>query len=161
MKATAILINSARGPVIEEQALLVDIEKTQRKVVLDVFEHEPVISGQVLKAVSLVTPHIAGYSLEGKARGTQMIYDAFCKTFQFEADKSFESQLAVCAQYFEGQDLKSALQQHLNEIYPILRDDHALRACLKEGMIDQKAFDHLRKTYPLRREWAAHGGPKA
>jgi len=67
----------------------------------------------------------------------------------------------VCAQYFEGQDLKSALQKHLNEIYPILRDDQALRACLKEGMIHQKAFDHLRKTYPLRREWAAHGGPKA
>ena len=161
MKATAILINSARGPVIEEQALLADIEKTQRKVVLDVFEHEPVISEQVLKVVSLVTPHIAGYSLEGKARGTQMIYDAFCKTFQFEAHKSFESQLPVCAQYFEGQDLKSALQQHLNEIYPIARDDQALRACLKDGMIDQKAFDHLRKTYPLRREWAAHGGPKA
>jgi erythronate-4-phosphate dehydrogenase len=39
----------------------------------------------------------------------------------------------VCAQYFEGQDLKSALQQHLNEIYPIARDDQALRACLKEG----------------------------
>ena len=161
MKATAILINSARGPVIEEQALLADIEKTQRKVVLDVFEHEPVISEQVLNAVSLVTPHIAGYSLEGKARGTQMIYEAFCKTFQFEADKSFESQLPVCAQYFEGQDLKLALQQHLREIYPIARDDQALRACLKEGMIDQKAFDHLRKTYPLRREWAAHGGPKA
>ena len=161
MKPTAILINSARGPVIEEQALLADIEKTQRKVVLDVFEHEPVISEQVLNAVSLVTPHIAGYSLEGKARGTQMIYDAFCKTFQFEAHKSFESQLPVCAQYFERQDLKSTLQQHLSEIYPILRDDHALRACLKEGMIDQKAFDHLRKTYPLRREWAAHGGPKA
>ncbi|MBL8285539.1 4-phosphoerythronate dehydrogenase [Acinetobacter johnsonii] len=161
MKTTAILINSARGPVIEEQALLADIEKTQRKVVLDVFEHEPVISEQVLKAVTLVTPHIAGYSLEGKARGTQMIYEAFCKTFQFEAHKSFESQLPVCAQYFEGQDLKSALQKHLNEIYPIARDDQALRACLKEGMIDQKAFDHLRKTYPLRREWAAHGGPKA
>ena len=43
----------------------------------------------------------------------------------------------------------------------LVRDDQALRACLKEGMIDQKAFDHLRKTYPLRREWAAHGGPKA
>lgn len=161
MKPTAILINSARGPVIEEQALLADIHHTQRKVVLDVFEYEPVISEQVLNAVSLVTPHIAGYSLEGKARGTQMIYEAFCKTFQFEADKTFESQLPVCSQFFEGQALKAALKQHLSEIYPITRDDHALRACLKDGEVDQKAFDHLRKTYPLRREWAAHGGPKA
>ena len=36
-----------------------------------------------------------------------------------------------------------------------------LRDCLKDGKVDQKAFDYLRKTYPLRREWAAHGGPKA
>ena len=161
LKPNCLVINSARGEVISEQALLADISITKRQVVLDVFEHEPKISQQLLNQLALATPHIAGYSLEGKARGTQMIYDAFCKTFQFEAHKSFESQLPVCAQYFEGQDLKSALQQHLNEIYPIARYDQALRACLKEGMIDQKAFDNLRKTYPLRREWAAHGGPKA
>ncbi|MEG2357396.1 4-phosphoerythronate dehydrogenase [Acinetobacter sp.] len=161
MKPAALLVNSARGPVIEEQALLADIQATQRQAVLDVFEHEPVISEELLKAVSLVTPHIAGYSLEGKARGTQMIYEAFCKTFHFAADKSFESQLPVCSQFFEGQELKTALQQHLAEIYPIARDDQALRACLKGDKVDQQAFDHLRKTYPLRREWAAHGGPKA
>ena len=118
MKATAILINSARGPVIEEQGFIGRHRKTQRKVVLDVFEHEPVISEQVLKAVSLVTPHIAGYSLEGKARGTQMIYDAFVKPFSLKQIKD-SSHSYLCAQYFEGQDLKSALQKHLNEIYPI------------------------------------------
>lgn len=161
MKPTAILINSARGPVIEEQALLDDIERTQRQVVLDVFEHEPVISERLLNAVSIVTPHIAGYSLEGKARGTQMIYQAFCQTFKLEPSKTFESQLPTCTQYFKSQALKDNLVQYLTEIYPIARDDQALRACLKEGSIDQQAFDHLRKTYPLRREWAAHGGPTA
>ena len=48
-------------------------------MVLDVFEHEPVISEELLNMLALATPHIAGYSLEGKARGTQMIYEAFCQ----------------------------------------------------------------------------------
>ena len=161
MKPEAILINSARGPVVEESALIADLESTKRQVVLDVFEHEPEISAELLNLISLVTPHIAGYSLEGKARGTQMIYDAFCTTFNFSANKQFETQLPVCEQYFQNQDLKQALKQYLSQIYDIAQDDSNLRACLKEGKVDQQAFDYLRKTYPLRREWAAHGGPKA
>lgn len=161
MKPEAILINSARGPVVEEAALIADIQQNKRQVVLDVFEHEPEISEQLLNLIGLVTPHIAGYSLEGKARGTQMIYDAFCKTFNFTADKKFETQLPVCEQYFQNQNLKSVLKLHLAHIYDIARDDTNLRACLKDGKVDQKAFDYLRKTYPLRREWAAHGGPKS
>ncbi len=161
MKSNAILINSARGPVVSETALIADIQKNKRQVVLDVFEHEPEISQQLLDLVTIVTPHIAGYSLEGKARGTQMIYEAFCKTFDYPAHKKFESQLPACAQFFYGNSIKQTLKHHLSDIYNILRDDQNLRACLKDGKVDQKAFDYLRKTYPLRREWAAHGGPKA
>lgn len=161
MKAQAILINSARGPVIAEADLIADIQRTQRQVVLDVFEHEPEISETLLNLISLVTPHIAGYSLEGKARGTQMIYDAFCEKFGFDANKQFETQLPSCEAFFKDQNLKQVLIEKLTEIYDITRDDQNLRACLKDGKVDQKAFDYLRKTYPLRREWAAHGGPKA
>ncbi len=161
MKPNCILINSARGPVVEEVALIADIQKTQRQVVLDVFEHEPEISEELLNLITLVTPHIAGYSLEGKARGTQMIYDAFCQEFNYVPNKQFETQLPACEQLFKDQNLKEVLIKHLSEIYDISRDDQNLRACLKDGKVDQKAFDHLRKTYPLRREWAAHGGPKA
>ncbi|RKG43083.1 MULTISPECIES: 4-phosphoerythronate dehydrogenase [Acinetobacter] len=161
MKKDAILINSARGPVVAEADLITDIQKNQRQVVLDVFEHEPEISEELLNLITLVTPHIAGYSLEGKARGTQMIYEAFCKTFHYVASKQFETQLPTCEALFVNQTLKEALKNHLTEIYDIARDDANLRACLADGKVDQKAFDYLRKTYPLRREWAAHGGPKA
>lgn len=65
---------------MKEAALMEDIHRTQRKVVLDVFEHEPVISEELIDMLALATPHIAGYSLEGKARGTQMIYEAFVKS---------------------------------------------------------------------------------
>ncbi|MEF9957548.1 MAG: 4-phosphoerythronate dehydrogenase [Acinetobacter sp.] len=161
IKASAILINSARGPVIKQSALIADIEKTKRKVVLDVFEFEPEIPQKLLDLLALATPHIAGYSLEGKAKGTQMIYDAFCEKFGYAASKRYESQLPVVDAYFEHQDLKSALKQSLSEIYNIFEDDQALRACVNDGKVQQQAFDLLRKNYPLRREWAAHGGPKA
>ena len=161
MKSSAILINSARGPVVKQAALMADIMQTQRQVVLDVFEFEPEIPQQLLDVLALATPHIAGYSLEGKARGTQMIYEAFCQKFGFEATKRFESQLPNVEQYFSQQDLKTTLRQHLTQIYDIAADDRQLRACLQNGKVEQKAFDLLRKNYPLRREWAAHGGPQA
>ncbi|MBJ9985336.1 4-phosphoerythronate dehydrogenase [Acinetobacter sp. S40] len=161
MPRDTILINSARGPVVEELALMNDIQKTKRQVALDVFEHEPLISAQLLDLVGLVTPHIAGYSLEGKARGTQMVYQAFCQHFGFKAEKQFESQLPLCEPYFKDLSLKQVLQRYLSDIYDIQRDDQNLRACVKEGKVDQQAFDRLRKEYPLRREWAAHGGPLA
>lgn len=161
MKPSAILINSARGPVIQQSALMADILNTQRQVILDVFEFEPEIPEQLLDLLALATPHIAGYSLEGKARGTQMIYEAFCNIFQHEVSKQFESQLPSVEQYFEQQDLKTVLKQHLTQIYDIKADDQQLRACVQAGKVEQTAFDLLRKNYPLRREWAAHGGPKA
>ena len=161
MKPSAILINSARGPVIQQSALMADIEKTKRQVVLDVFEFEPEIPQELLERLALATPHIAGYSLEGKARGTQMIYEAFCHTFGYQPSKNFESQLPTVEQYFGQQDLKASLKQHLVQIYNIAEDDQQLRACVQAAKVEQKAFDLLRKNYPLRREWAAHGGPKA
>ncbi|MCF9045226.1 4-phosphoerythronate dehydrogenase [Acinetobacter nectaris] len=153
-----ILINSARGAVISEQALLKDVKQTGRSVVLDVFEHEPLISEELLKHIALVTPHIAGYSLEGKARGTQMVYEAFCKYYQFVPNKDFKTQLPICEQFFEKSGaLKDILKKYIFEIYPILEDDQRLRACLKDGVVDQHSFDQLRKSYPLRREWSSHG----
>ncbi len=86
-------------------------------MVLDVFEYEPEISAELLDLLALATPHIAGYSLEGKARGTQMIYQAFCENFGLDATKQFETQLPSCAQYFKTQDLKNSLHAHLSQIY--------------------------------------------
>ena len=90
-----------------------------------------------------------------------MIYEAFCRKFAYLASKQFESQLPSVAPYFEQQALNAALRQHLTQIYDIAADDQQLRGCVQNGKVEQTAFDLLRKNYPLRREWAAHGGPKA
>ena len=159
LQPNCLLINSARGEVISEQALLVDIAKTKRQVVLDVFEHEPKISQHLLNQLALATPHIAGYSLEGKARGTQMIYQAFCQHYDLDANKQFESQLAAMPKLFDSnKSLAEQLLPLIQQLYDIKADDAALRGCInKSGWVEGQDFDHLRKTYPLRREWAAYG----
>lgn len=90
-------------------------------MVLDVFEHEPVISEELLNMLALATPHIAGYSLEGKARGTQMIYEAFCQKFGYDINKRFETQLPACEDYFSGHDLKAVLKQNYLKFMILLK----------------------------------------
>lgn len=159
LQPDTLLINSARGEVISEEALLKDLARTKRQVVLDVFEHEPKISKQLLDQLAIATPHIAGYSLEGKARGTAMVYQAFCQHFGFAADKTFESQLPEMPPLFETQSpLSAQLLRILPQIYNIYADDKTVRDCLNaDGWVEAKEFDRLRKEYPLRREWAAYG----
>lgn len=150
MPASTLLINSARGPVIDAAALQADIERTGRQVVLDVFEHEPQIEEALLSKLAIATPHIAGYTLEGKLRGTQMIYDALCEKLSISPAQSMHQLLPF------NMFLWSELQAHpdrLVKFYDIMQDDKALRATLAEGQVKAAAFDQLRRDYHLRREW--------
>lgn len=150
MPAQTLLINSARGPVIDNAALVADIQKSNRQVVLDVFEDEPQIAEQLLSKLALATPHIAGYSLEGKLRGTQMIYEAFCAHMDILPKQSMHHLLPV------NMYLWSELKSHpdkLPKFYDIRQDDQQLRAQCKEGQVNGQDFDNLRRDYHLRREW--------
>lgn len=158
MKADCILINASRGPVVSEHALLEDLPHSKRQVVLDVFEFEPRIHKSLLDQLALATPHIAGYSLEGKARGTEMVYQAWCQHFGFETSKKLEGQLPDMPQLFDGQPINAQLLALLPQLYAIKADDAALRACVDaDGWVEARQFDRLRKEYPLRREWLAYG----
>ncbi len=77
MKPGALLVNAARGEVVHEGALLDALVRGQIHAALDVWPDEPRINPDLLAATTVATPHVAGYSVEGKARGTQMIFDAF------------------------------------------------------------------------------------
>lgn len=150
MPKDTMLINTARGAVVEEAALSVDIDNTARQVVLDVFEHEPTIDADFLAKLAIATPHIAGYSLEGKLRGTQMIYDALCERMGIEPKQAMQQLLP------ENCYLWSELKAHpdrLIKFYDILQDDAALRAVVFDGKVAGADFDNLRRDYRLRREW--------
>ena len=150
MPADTLLINSARGPVINADDLQADIARTDRQVVLDVFEHEPEIAANLLSKLAIATAHIAGYTLEGKLRGTQMIYDALCEKLTVAPEQTMHKLLPL------NMFLWSELKEHpdrLVKFYDIMADDAALRDKLTDGQIHGADFDQLRRDYHLRREW--------
>ena len=152
MPATTLLINSARGPVIDAAALVRDIEQTERQVVLDVFEHEPQVAEPLLSKLAIATAHIAGYTLEGKLRGTQMIYDALCE--RFNVIPSFSMHHLLPVNMYQWSELK-ANPDRLIKFYDIKQDDRLLRSKLANGQVNSADFDQLRRDYHLRREWQA------
>ena len=150
MPSLTLLINSARGPVIEAAALEADIEATSRQVVLDVFEHEPQIDASLLSKLTIATPHIAGYTLEGKLRGTQMIYDALCEAYSVIPAKSMHQLLPV--NMYLWSELKKN-PDRLIKFYDIMQDDRLLREKVANEQVSGEDFDQLRRDYHLRREW--------
>ena len=154
MPSDTMLINSARGPVINAKDLVADIERTGRQVVLDVFEHEPQVPESLLSKLAVATPHIAGYTLEGKLRGTQIIYDALCEQLDVAPTQSMHALLPL--NLFLWSELK-AYPDRLIKFYDIMQDDTSLRDKLSgetpERQVSGADFDGLRRTYHLRREW--------
>jgi erythronate-4-phosphate dehydrogenase len=156
LKQGAILINTSRGPVIDNDALSNIIDKKQLKVVLDVWEGEPLINTELLKKVKIGTPHIAGYSLEGKVNGTKIIYDSLCKFTSSNSDwKPFlpqvnENEIEPPLAGTEEEKLHFVF----NKIYNIKNDDSLLRRLLTMKENETVTyFDKLRKEYAVRREF--------
>lgn len=157
MPAKTLLINTARGKVVSESDLFADIEHSARDVVLDVFEHEPRIDAVFLQKLKLATPHIAGYSLEGKARGTQFIYQAWCEWLGAVPTRSIHALLPAnpCTLSSDPNAFAQRLYGQVPKWYDIGKDDAALRHCIQSGLVEPACFDGLRKAYSLanRREW--------
>lgn len=158
-KPHQILINSSRGAIVDNQALKTCLQNNSiGPVVLDVWENEPAIDIDLLGQVTIATPHIAGYSLDGKVNGTVMLYQALCRFLNQPASLQTGDLLEPPDEHcfkLDGANgsEQSRLQQTLNRIYPILRDDTDLRR-LSQQPTDQQGlyFDALRKNYPIRRE---------
>ena len=127
-------------------------------VVLDVWENEPDIDLELLRLVSLATPHIAGYSLDGKVNGTVMLFHALCKFLgQRRSLKTGDLLQAPRDPLIELEDSHATEQslfiQTITRIYPIHRDDDALRQLENQPRETRGTyFDQLRKNYPIRRE---------
>ncbi|SLJ83565.1 erythronate-4-phosphate dehydrogenase [Psychrobacter sp. DAB_AL43B] len=150
MSPHTMLINSARGPVIDASDLVADIDHTGRQVVLDVFEYEPQVSEALLSKLAIATPHIAGYTVEGKLRGTQIIYDALCEKLAVIPTQSMHDLLPL--NMFLWSELK-AHPDRLIKFYDIRQDDASLRNKVADGQVNGADFDQLRRDYHLRREW--------
>ena len=158
LRPGAWLINTSRGAVVETQAIKQAIKSGHLEaVVLDVWEHEPSIDLELLEMVSLATPHIAGYSLDGKVAGTVMLYDAAVKHFGLEARWCATSVLKPASEApllapdrTLPQELWLSTLAH--NAYNLDADDRTLRRILSVPSTGRaQYFRQLRATYPARR----------
>ncbi|TQV75222.1 DUF3410 domain-containing protein [Aliikangiella marina] len=139
-----LVINASRGGVIDNQALKNYLTSEQAAAfVLDVFENEPDIDVELAKYCLSATPHIAGHTLEGKSRGSFMVYQSLCEVFGYKHETTEQSLYPVNNQlaFQKSFDLPSLLLA----IYDIKNDSDRMRE--KVGL-NGKIFDQLRKGYP-------------
>ena len=148
-------MNAARGEVVDNQALLALLkQRDDLSVFLDTWENEPSISRELLGAVDLATPHIAGYSVEGRLRGTQMILDATCDYFAKTSTWRLQQLLPQASRLeVKPADTKLEFWQNLFQAhFNIWRDDAALRLGMNDDEFERH-FDSLRRVYPDRLEY--------
>jgi len=184
MKPGTVLLNTCRGAVLDNPATVRWIATSGRDsaatqpqsrpevaihhnlFVLDVWEGEPVISTDLVAASSLGTPHIAGYSYDGKVNGTAMIYRAACAVLAGSAGVPSAgtaalpgvtlppSPHAALSLDATGRDDEDVLREAALTIYDIEADDRRLRAIADLPAGERGAyFDRLRREYPQRREF--------
>lgn len=155
LKPGSILINACRGPVVDNAALLQRLQAGQDlSVVLDVWEPEPDLNVTLLEKVDIATAHIAGYTLEGKARGTTQVFEAY-STFIGKSQQVALDTLLPTPEFgritLHGPLDQGTLKRLVHLVYDVRRDDALLRKVA--GMPGE--FDKLRKHYIERREWSS------
>ena len=157
IKSGAILINTSRGEVVVNNALKKRLQNKNDLVsALDVWESEPNIDFELLEKIALGSPHIAGYSLEGKVNGTEIIYNKLCDFLG--AAPNWKAKYPQILNPVLAVDNKSTIEKLLNDtikqIYSIEHDDNFLRSGINlEYDSRKKYFDELRKNYRVRREF--------
>nr|WP_243749565.1 4-phosphoerythronate dehydrogenase [Pseudoteredinibacter isoporae] len=156
LRSGSVLLNCGRGDCLDNRALLDRLKsKADLFTVLDVWQDEPNIHADLLPFVNIATPHIAGYSYDGKVKGTQMIAGSLAEHLgqTLTAGKSIVEQVQAISDV-KGATAFEALQQLIPHCYDIKADDSRLRAAMKENPNGfAREFDRLRKHYPKRREF--------
>lgn len=145
LRRRPVLINTSRGEVVETRALLDALENGRiADAIIDVWEGEPDIDLTLLNKVFIGTPHIAGYSADGKANATRMSLDALCRFFHIEADYRITPPAPATPVITARTAAEVCLQ-----MYDPRRDSEALKR-------HPELFEKLRGDYPLRREKDAY-----
>ncbi len=149
MKFGAFFINTSRGEVVDEQALMRAIPKLG-PVIIDTWDHEPDVNPELLKMVDIATPHIAGYSYQGKQRGTAVAVRSVARYFGIRELFEFFPPTDVKELEAVKLDLIGMTQGQRTSVfqynYPIFTDDFMFR-------VNPDGFERLRANYSYRREF--------
>lgn len=155
MEKAPYIINSSRGEVADTKALILGAKnKNVRGLILDVWENEPGIDKELLGLTDISTPHIAGYSADGKANGTRMSVEAVAKFLNFPIGKVELKDIPVPQDdtirvNLSKHSLQAAVSKVLKSTYEINDDSDKLRRNISD-------FEMLRNTYPVRREFGSY-----
>lgn len=140
LEHSPVIINSSRGAVVDNKALLKALESGQvRQAVIDTWENEPAIDPVLLNKVYIGTPHIAGYSADGKVNADNMVIDALCDFFGLEHPAAIAPPPLPAGFVYTGDPL---------QLYTPVADSDRLKQNIEK-------FEDLRGNYPLRREFYA------
>ncbi|KOO07009.1 4-phosphoerythronate dehydrogenase [Vibrio hepatarius] len=155
LRGDQILINAARGPIVDNTALKARLLKNDGFIAaLDVFEFEPEVDMELLPLLAFATPHVAGYGLEGKARGTTMIFNSYCEFLNKELN-AHASELLPTAPVpklvLDRAWDEATLHTITQLIYDVRKDD----ALFRREISKPGSFDLMRKNYWDRREYSA------
>ena len=154
MSANSLLVNTARGDAVDGVALMAELEKGRLRAALDVWPGEPIFSSELLESTTVATPHVAGYSDEGKRNGTHIVYQAFCEWAGLQPFKPAEPsggrlELDIAAG-------ENAISKILDASCFVRRHDVEMRALSSLDPGDRAIeFDRLRREYPYRRDFHA------
>lgn len=155
LKPHQILINTSRGEVVDNLALKNALKSNKIKAAsLDVWENEPDIDTELMELLFTATPHIAGYSLDGKANGTWMSVQAIGRKFNLPCKDWKVTEVPNPAQPVEfcidlnGKNIDQVLDEAILYTYDIFTDDKRFRENPTE-------FELQRADYPIRREFPA------
>ena len=149
------LINTSRGEVVETEALKKAIESDiVAGAVLDVWENEPELDIPLMHMSFLATPHIAGYSTDGKANGTSIVVWALSAYFDLPLADWTPAEIPPPPQPYisidcDGKNIEEIVRRAVFHSYNIMEDDIKLR-------FDPARFEKIRGEYPLRREFNAY-----
>ena len=147
--------NSSRGEVAETNALKQVLDSGNLGgAVLDVWENEPDIDTELMEQAFIATPHIAGYSTDGKANGTAMVVNSLSKYFNLSLENWYPGNVPLPAFPSISIDCKGKSEEEIfREIvlhtYNIDEDNERLR-------LSPSDFEKLRGDYPLRREFTSY-----
>jgi erythronate-4-phosphate dehydrogenase len=157
LKPGCIFVNASRGEVVDESILA---EAYDHGVVmhgiLDVWDHEPRIAPEMVNRMDIATPHIAGYSHEGKLNGTIQVYQEACRFFEMPVKWAPASNAVAQDIHVDCRERsdEEVLWEVVRHAYNVESDDFALRVGMR-GVPEARAahFDRLRAQYPVRREF--------
>lgn len=154
LKADVVLMNTSRGEVVDEAALLAFKESNlEATLILDVWCNEPEININLLEQTFIGTPHIAGYSYDGKLKATKILAEALLAETKNIPDIAQDYTPEPVTGAIEYND-DTAVQLAVLQTYDVRSDAIALRELISMSSGERgNYFDSLRKNYPIRREF--------